>query len=190
MDYSGGQLTDWAGHHIDIAHWGLGLDRTGPVEIYDAKGEFPKTGTYDVPYKYRFTCKYENGVEMKVANQSQLPKGMGACWYGDKGWIHVNRGGLKASNDKILKEVIGPNETKLYKSNNHLQNFLDCVKTRKETITPAEIAHRSISVALLGEIAMLTERDLKWNPKTEKFLNDAEATSLLSKPYRTPWRLR
>ena len=115
---------------------------------------------------------------------------MGACRYGDKGWIRVNRGGLKASDDKILKEVIGPNETKLYKSNNHIQNFLDCVKTRKETITPAEIAHRSISVALLGEIAMLTGKDLKWNPKTEKFLNDAEATSLLSKPYRAPWRLR
>ncbi len=116
-------------------------------------------------------------------------EGMGACWYGDKGWIHVNRGGLKASSEKILKEVIGPNETKLYKSNDHLQNFIDCVKTRKETITPAEVAHRSISVALLGEIAMLTGKKLKWDPKKEKFANNPEATRLLSRPYRKPWRL-
>ncbi len=188
MDYSGGQLTDWAGHHIDIAHWGLGLDRTGPVEI-EGKGEYPTEGTYDTPYAYKFRCKYANGVEMVVANSSQTPKGMGACWYGDKGWIHVNRGGIKASDDKILKEVIGPEEIRLYKSNNHLQNFLDCVKTRKETITPAEIAHRSISVGLLGEIAMLTGKKLKWDPKKEKFENNAEATSLLSRPYSQPWRL-
>ncbi len=189
MDYSGGQLTDWAGHHIDIAHWGLGFDRTGPVEISDAKGECPKDGTYDVPYAYKFTCKYANGVEMKVANASQLPRGMGACWYGDNGWIHVNRGGIKAQRPEVLKEVIAPGEIKLYKSVDHLQNFIDCVKSRKETITPAEIAHRSISVALLGEIAMLTGRDLKWNPETEEFTNDQTANRYLWRPMRSSWTL-
>ena len=190
MDYSGGQLTDWAGHHIDIAHWGLGLDRAGPIAITDAKGEYPAEGTYDVPYAYKFRCKYANGVEILVANRSQLPKGMGACWYGENGqWIHVSRGGLKASSDKILKEVIGPDEIKLYKSTDHLQNFVDCVKSRKETITPAEISHRSISLGLLGEIAMLTGKDLKWDPEKEVFTNDELANRYLERPMRAPWHL-
>ncbi|MBN1816231.1 MAG: Gfo/Idh/MocA family oxidoreductase [Sedimentisphaerales bacterium] len=188
MDYSGGQLTDWAGHHIDIAHWGLGLDRTGPVQI-EGKGEYPKEGTYDVPYAYKFTCKYANGLEMVVANAAQQPHGMGACWYGEKGWIHVSRGGLNASDEKILREVIGPNETHLYKSNDHLQNFLDCIRTRKETITPAEIAHRSISVALLGEIAMLTGRKIHWDPNREQIRNDPAASALLGRALREPWTL-
>jgi predicted dehydrogenase len=188
MDYSGGQLTDWAGHHIDIAHWGLGLDRTGPVEI-EGKGVYPRDGMYDAPTQYKFTCKYRDGLTMIVANDRQLPKGMGAMWYGEKGWIHVNRGGLKAEPKSILDEVIGPNEIKLYNSRDHTQNFLDCVKSRKETITPVEIAHRSISVGLLGEIAMLTEEKLKWDPEKEIFLNSDQANRLLSRPMRAPWHL-
>jgi predicted dehydrogenase len=188
MDYSGGQLTDWAGHHIDIAHWGLGLDLTGPVEI-EGKGEYPRDGIYDAATKYKFTCKYANGITMVVANDQQQPKGMGAVWYGDNGWIHVDRGRFAASDEKILKEVIGPNEIKLYESRDHHQNFLDCVKTRKKTITPIEIAHRSISVGLLGEIAMLTEQKLKWDPEKEVFLNSDAANRMLSRPMRSPWHL-
>jgi len=189
MDYSGGQLTDWAGHHIDIAHWGLGLDRSGPEEI-EGRGVYPKDGIYDVPTQYKFTCKYAKGLTMVVANDKQVPHGMGACWYGENGaWIHVNRGGLRASDPKILEEVIGPNENRLYESRDHQQNFLDCVKTRKETITPIETAYRSISVGLLGEIAMLTEQKLKWDIKTERFLNSDEANRLLRRPMRSPWHL-
>ena len=188
MDYSGGQLTDWAGHHVDIAHWGLGLDRTGPVEI-EGKGEYPKDGIFDVPTQYKFTCKYANGIEMTVANDKQQPRGMGACWYGEKGWIHVNRGGLWAEPASVLEEVIGPNETRLYESRDHQQNFLDCVKTRRETVTPIEIAYRSISVGHLGEIAMLTGRKLKWNPDKQEFINDDGANRMLSRPMRAPWHL-
>jgi predicted dehydrogenase len=188
MDYSGGQLTDWAGHHVDIAHWGLGLDRTGPVEI-EGRGVYPKDGIYDVPTQYKFTCKYANGLTMIVANDRQQPKGMGTMWYGEKGWIHVNRGGLHAEPKSVLDEVIGPDEIKLYNSRDHTQNFLDCVKSRKETITPVEIAHRSISVGLLGEIAMLTEEKLKWNPEKEVFLNSEKANRLLSRPMRAPWHI-
>jgi predicted dehydrogenase len=188
MDYSGGQLTDWAGHHIDIAHWGLGLDRTGPVEI-EGRGVYPKDGLYNVPTEYKFRCKYVGGVEIVVANASQQPKGMGAAWYGEKGWIHVNRGGLWAEPASILKEVIGPGEIRLYQNNDHKQNFLDCVKSGRETICPAEIGHRSISAGLLGEIAMLTERKLRWNPEKEQFINDSDANKYLSRPMRSPWHL-
>jgi predicted dehydrogenase len=188
MDYSGGQLTDWAGHHIDIAHWGLGFDRTGPVEI-EGRGVYPGEGLYDVPIAYRFTCKYANGLTMIVANDSQQPKGRGAVWYGDKGWIHVKRGKLDAEPKSILDSVIGSNEIHLYKSDDHKGNFLDCIRTRSETVAPAEVAHRSISVGLLGEIAMLTGRKLKWDPEKEIFLNDNEANRLLSRPMRNPWHL-
>jgi predicted dehydrogenase len=187
MDYSGGQLTDWAGHHVDIAHWGLGLDRTGPISV-EGQGVYPREGIYNVPVEYDIKCKYKNGIEMRVANRSRLKYGMGVTWYGDEGWLHVSRGNtLFASDKKILEVKIGPNDKQLYKSNDHEQNFLDCVKSRKETITPAEIAHRSISVALLGEIAMLTQTKLDWDPEKERFANNKYANRLLTKPYRKPW---
>jgi predicted dehydrogenase len=189
MDFSGGQLTDWAGHHIDIAHWGLGLDETGPVEI-EGKGVYPKEGIYDAPTEYKFTCKYADGLTMVVANDRQQPKGMGTVWYGEKGWIYVARGDkLQAEPESILDETIGPDEIRLYESRDHQQNFLDCVLTRKKTITPIEVAHRSISVGLLGEIAMLTERKLRWDPDKEEFLNDEQANRMLSRPMRSPWHL-
>ncbi len=188
MDYSGGQLTDWAGHHIDIAHWGLGLDDTGPAEI-EGKGEYPKDGIFDVPTAYRFTCKYANGVEMVVANDRQVPKGMGTVWYGEKGWIHVDRGRQATDPPELWKETIGPDEVKLYRSRDHHQNFLDCVKSRQKTITPIEVACRSISVGLLGEIAMLLGRKVQWDPQKELFVNDDEANRLLSRPMRAPWHL-
>ncbi|MBN2137190.1 MAG: Gfo/Idh/MocA family oxidoreductase [Sedimentisphaerales bacterium] len=186
MDYSGGQLTDWAGHHIDIAHWGMGWDRTGPVEVH-GKGTYPTEGLYNVPTHYRFECKYADGRVMTVANNQQLKQG--AKWIGEKGWIHVSRGGLTAEPASVLKEVIGPGETKLYESRDHKQNFLDCVKTRKLTICPTEVGHRSISVGLLGEIAMLTGRKIKWNPDTEQIIDDPQASALLGRSYREPWVL-
>jgi len=189
MDYSGGQLTDWAGHHIDIAHWGLGLDYTGPVQIEGTGEYYSDGGIYDTPRAYWIECKYANGIEMIVANDRKLPHGMGTAWYGQRGWIHVNRGGLWAEPASLLQEKIGPGEIHLYNSRDHLQNFLDCVKSRQQTITPAEIAHRSISVGLLGEIAMLLGRKLKWDPDREVFTNDEQANRLLWRPMRSPWQI-
>ena len=187
MDYSGGQLTDWAGHHIDIAHWGLGLDDTGPSTI-EGRGEYPTDGVYDVPFKYQFTCMYANGLEMSVGSGAYHP--MGAKWIGQDGrWIHVSRRGFSASDPKILAEKIGPGEIHLYKTSGHMQNFLECVRSRKLTVTPIETALRSISVGLLGEIAMLTGRKIKWDPKTERIIDDPGAAALLGRSYRQPWAL-
>jgi predicted dehydrogenase len=186
MDYSGGQLTDWAGHHIDIAHWGMGWDYTGPVEI-EGRGNYPSEGIYNVATEYKFTCKYADGTLMTVANNKQLTQG--AKWYGEKEWIHVNRAGLNASDEKILKEEIGPNEIRLYESRDHKQNFLDCIRSRRLTICPVEVGHRSISVGLLGEIAMLTGRKITWNPKKEQVIDDPQASALRGRSYREPWVL-
>ena len=189
LDYSGGQLTDWSGHHIDIANWGAGLEYTGPVEI-TGKGVYPAEGIYNAPVEYDFLCKYANGIEMRVANASRLPLGMGTTWHGELGWIHVDRGNkLTASDPKILEEVIGDNETRLYKSDNHYQNFIDCVRSGKPTIAPVEVAYRAISVGLLGEIAMTTGQTIKWDPDKEEIIGNPRASRMLSRPYRQPWTL-
>lgn len=189
LDYSGGQLTDWAGHHIDIANWGAGLERTYPVEI-SGSGIYPPEGIYNVPVEYDFICKYANGIEMRVANASRLKLGMGTTWYGDKGWIHTDRGNkLSASDPKILEEVIGENEINLYKSDNHWQNFIDCVRSGNQAIAPVDVAYHAISVGLLGEIAMTTGQTINWDPINEKIISNPRASRLLSRPYRQPWTL-
>jgi hypothetical protein len=115
---------------------------------------------------------------------------MGATWYGEKGWIHVDRGNvLRASDPKILEEVIGENEIHLYKSDNHIGNFLECIKSRGETVAPVEVAHRSISIGLLGEIAMTTGQKIQWDPEKEEIIGNPIASRLLRRPYRQPWIL-
>jgi predicted dehydrogenase len=189
LDYSGGQLTDWAGHHIDIANWGAGLEHTGPNEI-SGVGVYPVEGIFNVPVEYDFLCKYKSGIEMRVANASRLTLGMGTTWHGDLGWVHVDRGDIiSASDPKILNEVIGENEIRLYKSENHWQNFIDCVRSGKRAIAPVEVAYRAISVALLGEIAMTTGQKIKWDPDKEMIIGNPNASRLLSRPYRQPWSI-
>ncbi|HET6558431.1 MAG TPA: Gfo/Idh/MocA family oxidoreductase [Prolixibacteraceae bacterium] len=190
LDYSGGQLTDWAGHHIDIAHWGLGLDRTGPIEV-SGTGVYPGANElYNVPLEFDFNCKYKTGVVIRVANSSKLEKGMGVTWYGPNGWIHVDRGDvITASKPELLSEELGANKKALYKSNDHSGNFLECIRSGKETITPVEVAHRSISAGLLGEIAMTTKQTIKWDPDKEQIINNAAASKLLMRDLRAPWKL-
>ena len=190
LDYSGGQLTDWAGHNIDIAHWGLGLDRTGPIEV-SGEGVYPGPGElYNVPVEFDFNCKYKTGVVIRVANSSRLPHGMGVTWYGPNGWIHVDRGDvLTASKPELLSEELGANKKALYKSNDHTGNFLECIRSRKETITPVEVAHRSISAGLLGEIAMTTKQKIQWDPEKELIINNAEASKMLMRSFRAPWKI-
>jgi hypothetical protein len=139
---------------------------------------------------YKVTTKYANGLEMTIANDQQLPHGMGVCWYGEKGWIHVTRDQpVHTNRPEIFNEKIGPNEIHLEVSIDHHQNFLNCVKSRRETITPAEIAHRSLTPALLGEISMQVGRKLKWDPEKEVIIGDEEASRMLSRPMRSPWHL-
>ena len=184
LDYGGGRIMDWVGHHVDIAHWGLGLDYAGPVEV-EGWGKYPKDGLWNAPTEYEFTCKYTDGLEMVVA--SSFPGG--TKWYGDQGWVYVNRGGIDANPKSVLKEVIGPEEIHLYKSRDHLQNFLDCVKSRQLTITPCEVAHRSASVGHLGQIAIALGRKIRFDPETEQILGDPTATRMLGNAMCSPWHL-
>lgn len=187
LDYGGGQLMDWVGHHVDIAHWGLGFDYTGPHEI-EGTGEYPKDGLWNSPTKYRLTAKYPNDVTMIIAGGYGDIRG-GTKWIGADGWVWVDRGGLDAEPKGILDEKIGPDEIHLYDSPGHWRNFLDCIKSRKATITPCEVAHRSATPGHLGQIAMLLGRKVRFNPDTEQIIDDPTAASLLGHALRSPWHL-
>jgi len=190
LDYGGGQMLDWIGHHGDIAHWGLGLEYAGPVEI-EGLGDYQAEGLSNAAGSYHFTGTYANGLVMEVANaHPSTGFQMGAKWFGENGqWIHVSRGGLRTEPASLKAEEIGADETKLYESRDHQGNFLECVKSRRPTITPAEVAHRSASIGHLGQIAMLTGRKLRWNPETEEIIGDPAAEALLGRACRAPWHL-
>ena len=196
-NYGGGQLLDWIGHHGDIAHWGLDFDNTGPMEI-EGQGEFPPVdAVWNTCTKYRITLKYPKDVTMTIAGGHPDIK-MGTKWIGTDGWVWVDRSGFDASNAewKQWKEV--PEKVakvRLYKSgavlnqHTHYRNFLDCVKSRKPTVTPVETAHHSAIAGHLGLIAMLVGRKIKWDATNERILGDDEATKLLAREYRPPWML-
>jgi len=186
----GGQLLDWIGHHCDIAHWGLDCDQAGgPLEI-EGVGEFPhKDAVWNTCTKYRITCKYPNDVTMIIAGGHGDIRG-GAKWIGTDGWVWVDRGGFDASNVDWFRQIPADKyKVKLYKSDNHMRNFIESVKSRQPTITPVETAHHSALPGHLGLIAMLVGRKIKWDSTSEKIVGDSDATRLMSRGYRSPWKL-
>jgi predicted dehydrogenase len=186
----GGQLLDWVGHHCDIAHWGLDFDSSGPSEI-EGHGEFPPAdAVWNTATKYRIELKYPEDITMTIAGNHPDIK-MGTKWIGTDGWVWVDRGGFDGSNPDWKKTKNLPEDlrkVKLYESPGHQRNFLDCVKSRKPTITPVETAHHSIIPGHLGLISMLTGRKIKWDVKKEEIIGDKEASQLLTRPYRSPWK--
>jgi predicted dehydrogenase len=172
-DYSGGMMTDWGAHHFDIAQWGLGMDGSAPTEIIPANRE----------KKTPLTYVYANGVTMFHGGAN------GVKFTGTEGVIEVNRGYLASWPDSIIKEPIGSSEIHLYNSNNHRQNWLDCIKTRKQPICNADIGASSVIVCHIGNIATWLNRPLRWNPEKEEFVGDAEANRWLDRPKRGEWRL-
>jgi predicted dehydrogenase len=186
QDYGAGMITGWGSHHLDIAQWGMGTEFTGPIEIV-GQAEYPKDGLWNVHGAFRIEYTYADGVTLICAdNKKNKP---GVIFEGTEGWVYVDRGHLDTHPKSLLTSTIGPNETNLYKSNNHKANFLECIKSQAETVAPVEAGHRSCTVCLLGDIAMRLGRKLKWDPKQEQFTNDAEANRMLSRPMRSPWQL-
>jgi predicted dehydrogenase len=191
LDYSGGQVTDWGAHHIDIAHWGMGCDGTGPVKV-SGSGAFPKEGLWNTAVDYEFKCTYENGLELYVGSNNHYRQGV--RFTADDGWVHITRGGLDATPKRLLTEKSGPEEIHLARPaaghrQGHRRDFLDCVKTRARTIAPAEIGHRSATVAHLGNIAMILGRAIRWDPQREQIVDDRQAGRMLSRTMSSPWRI-
>lgn len=185
-DYSGGTITDLGAHDNDIAQWGNGTELSGPVEVEGA-GIFPKDGLYDNALTYKIHYRYANGVEL-ICSTDPYPAGTGVRFEGTDGWVFT-RWGVDAEPKSLLSSVIRPDEIHLYESLDHQRNFLDCVKSRRQTICPAEVGHRSATVCHIGNIAMKLGRKLKWDPERECFENDPEANRMLEMPMRAPWKL-
>lgn len=186
QDYSGGQLTDWGAHLLDGAQWGNNSEHTGPVEV-EGKGKFWPDGLYDTAIEYRIEYKYADGVRLIVTSGTPSLRFEGSeGWIGNRGW----RAPLQAEPKSILNSVIGPNEIHLYTCKaGEQRNFLDCVKSRKDCYFPPEIGQRCFTIAHMGNISMLLGRKLRWNPDTERFVNDEQANRMLSRAMRSPWRL-
>ncbi len=183
LDYSGGQLTNWGAHHIDIAQWGIGADDSGPVEVV-GDGEFPATGLFTTATRVNFTCTYADGVRLICTSG-----GSGTQFEGTGGSIYVSRGRLKTTPERVGREPIAPEEIHLAKSSNHMTNFLECVRTRSRCVADVEIGHRSASICHLGNIAMRLRRTLRWDPIAERFDADEEANRMVGRSLREPWRL-
>jgi predicted dehydrogenase len=197
--FGAGMITGWGQHHFDSAAWGMDTELTGPISI-EAVAEFPKSGMWDVHGDFMAKAEYANGITMYTSGG--YPNGI--RYEGTEGWIFVTRGNytasasdpvvagrnaraLTASDPKILTSEIKENEIHLYKIDNQHGNWLDCIKSRKEPISPVELGHRACTICLITHTAMKLGRKLPWDPKTEKFGNDAEANKTLSRPQRAPY---
>jgi myo-inositol 2-dehydrogenase/D-chiro-inositol 1-dehydrogenase len=178
--FGAGMITGWGAHHIDIAHWAMDTEYSGPVGV-EAIALFPKKGLWDVHGPYHVKMSYANGVDVYISEK--YPNGV--RFIGERGWIWVTRGSYSASNPEWLKAGISDNEIHLHASpnNDHHLDWLTSIKTRKEPSAPAEVGHRSCSACLVAHAAMKLNRPLKWDPKQERF-NDPEANNLLSRKQR------
>jgi predicted dehydrogenase len=173
-DFGGGGMTDWGAHHFDIAQWGLGMDDTGPVEVLPPDGKDTRVLTY----------RYSNGAILTREGGVN-----GVMFIGSEGRVEVNRGHLKTWPEKLAYGRLRPGDIHLYRSDNHLTDWLKCIRTRSRPICDGEIGCRSVTVCHIGNIAYRLGRPLRWDPVGEKFQDDDAANRLLGRPYRSPWRL-
>jgi len=197
--FSAGMITGWGAHHVDTAHWGMGTEFTGPVSL-EAEAEFATGGLWNVHGDFKVKAEYADGVTMHISGE--YPNGV--RFEGEHGWVFVTRSGapvtssdpsapqdrespLQASDPKILESVIGEEELHLYESAEQHSNWIECIKSRELTVAPVEVAHRSTSACLISHIAMKLPRKLYWDPVNERFKNDDEANSMLSRPQRHPY---
>ncbi len=176
----------WGVHHVDIAQWGHGTDGTGPVEI-EGTGVFPTDGLADCAVSWKVKHIYVDGVTMIYMDNEQHKQGV--TFQGSEGWVHVSRSGLWAEPESLLGSTIGPDEIHLVQSKGHQRNFIDAVKTREETICPIDVAVRTDTICQLTDICTRLGRRLRWDPAKEDFVEDAQASRMLRRPMRSPWRL-
>jgi hypothetical protein len=177
-----GMITNWGAHLNDIAQWANGTERTGPVEV-EGKGSYPKEGLWNVLLDFEVQYTYADGTKMYYETSYPYVR-----FEGSEGWIQANYGGreLNASSDSILNSEIGPDETH-FRLKSDKQDFIDCVKTRGQTLEDAEVGHRTTSLCQIGHIAIQRGKRLEWDPDTETFQNDPEANKMLHRPMREPW---
>lgn len=185
----------WGIHDVDMAQWVTGHDHTTPVET-EGEGIF-FDDIRDVPYAWTVEHKYADGVKVihmdlptakKRAEQFNFG-GMASVIFGTEGWIYISRQGMRTKPESLMREVIGPNEKKVIVSNDHRRNFLDAIRTREQTIANVESAAHGEMMNQQADIAMRLKRKVRWDPEKEEFIGDEQATRMMARPMRSPWRL-
>jgi len=187
LDYSEGYISDWGAHYLDVGQWGAGTDLTGPRTI-EGWGAFPDEGLYDAAIGHHVEFTFANGVKM-VSATTENGADCGTWFDGTEGWIYVESAAIRSEPASLASSVIGGDDVHLYDSPDHYGNFLDCIRTRKSTAAPVEVAHRSATLCHLASIVTLLGRKLEWDPEAERFLDDDEANRLLARSMRGPWHL-
>lgn len=195
-DYALGFIAGWGAHPLDIAQWGVDADNSGPV-YYEGTGNVPTYGLLDTTDEWDIHCYYQNGVVMRFINDRAAQAGVmryrkrwsshGTTFFGSDGWVSVDRGGIEASTASLYSVEFGGSDKRLYKSAHHQRNFIDCVKSRKETISPFETALRSDTISHLSDVVVRTGKPLEWDPGKEAIVGAHAGSRLLDRPMRKKW---
>ena len=189
-EYSGGMLTDWGAHHVDIAHWGLGMDATGPTTI-DATGTVPKIlNGYNTATDYHIECSCPNDVKMIISSADRT--NIGVLFEGDKGRFFVNRGRVSGTPAEELADNPLPEDamSKVYGGRtpgNHMRNFFECMRERTQPISDVFSHHRALTTCHLANISLRVRRKLIWDPVTQQIVGDDEANAMLNPAPRKGW---
>lgn len=196
-DYALGFIAGWGSHPLDIAQWGLDMDHTSPVH-YEGTGSIPTEGLYDTIETWDVTCRYASGVTMRLTDH-RIAQDMvteyrpyldhGTTFFGDEGWVSVDRGGgLHVSDERLHEVELKDDDVHLRDPATHAHDFVDSVRHRQPAIAPLEAAIRSDTISHLSDIAIRLGRSITWDPERERIIDDAEATVMLDRPTRPQWR--
>jgi predicted dehydrogenase len=197
-DYALGFIAGWGVHPLDIALWGGGDAVQCPLTI-EGKGVWPTPdGVCDTAMNWNLVLKYDSGVTMNYTG-NPFPdewkkrygrtSDHGTTFEGSDGWVHVDRSGVNAHPKELLDTQWGPNDNRLYESNNHARNLLDCVRSRKDPICPIDAAVQADTLCHISDIAIRLEQKLRWDWAREQFVNNDAANRRLTRAMRSPWRL-
>ncbi|MBI5091760.1 MAG: Gfo/Idh/MocA family oxidoreductase [Candidatus Hydrogenedentes bacterium] len=196
-DYALGFIAGWGAHPLDIAQWGLNVDHTSPVR-YEGTGSIPAKGLYDTIDSWDMECTYATGVKMRfmghrvaqpVVSAYRKWNDHGTTFHGGNGWISVDRGGIYASDPKLLEITLKADDVHLRREDSHAHDFVMCMKSRQLPLSHLEAAIRSDTISHLCDIAIRLRKPIEWDPEKERIVGDKEAAKMLARPLRKPWNL-
>lgn len=187
-DYAPGYITDWGAHFLDVAQWGHGSDDSTPVEIRAERVTRRDKGIYDAPESFHLEYRYADGVRLTMTSTEDESK-WGTRFVGSEGSVFTENTKLETDPPSLRQTRLKDSDERLFVSNNHHRNFIDAVLSRGQTAAPPEAAHRAATCCHLGAIAAALGRPLRFDPVTERFVDDTEADALVTRPMRAPWTL-